>query len=269
MKLWAISDLHLGSDINRAALAALVPRPDDWLILAGDIGDTLGELAFAFETLGPRFARLIWVPGNHELWTEARAPDAPRGLARYQALVALARAHGVTTPEDAYPLWAGPGPKTVIAPLLLLYDYSFRPAAIPVESLFAWAAEAGIIASDERRLDTDPYPDIVHWCAARLGATERRLAEIPADASTVLVNHYPMRAADVILPRKPRYAPWCGTRATEEWHRRFRARAVVYGHLHVRMSRYVEGVHFQEVSLGYPRHWDRARPVDDYLRRIL
>ncbi|HVM80183.1 MAG TPA: metallophosphoesterase [Stellaceae bacterium] len=269
MNLWAISDLHLGSDVNRRAVEAIAPRPEDWLILAGDLGDSLAQLDLAFELLAPRFRRLIWVPGNHELWTERSPGHAERGVARYEALVRLARSRGVLTPEDPYPLWPGPGPKTLIAPLLLLYDYSFRPQDVPRERVLDWAAEAGIFASDERRLHKDPYEGAEEWCAARLALTERRLAEIPADAATVLVNHYPLRAEDVILPRKPRYAPWCGTHATALWHRRFRARAVVYGHLHVRASRFADGVHFQEVSLGYPRQWDQTRPADAYLRRIL
>ena len=102
-----------------------------------------------------------------------------------------------------------------------------------------------------------------------VGYSAEELAGIPADAATVLVNHYPLRFEDVIIPKKPRYAPWCGTRATADWHRRFRARAVVYGHLHLRASRYADGVHFQEVSLGYPRQWDQALPADAYLRRVL
>jgi predicted phosphodiesterase len=269
MKLWAISDLHIGIDVNRRAIEAVRPRPEDWLILAGDIGDSAAELSLGFEILGPRFARLIWVPGNHELWTEPRAPSAPRGAARYAALVELARRHGVTTPEDPYPLWLGPGPKTVIAPLLLLYDYSVRPPDLPRERVIAWAAEAGIVATDERRLDPAPFTDVAEWCAARLAASERRLGEIPADACTILVNHYPLRPEDVVLPRKPRYAPWCGTRATARWHQRYRARAVVYGHLHVRASRFADGAHFQEVSLGYARDWDQARGADPYFRRIL
>ncbi len=269
MKLWAISDLHLGIDVNRRALERVVPRPEDWLILAGDIGDSVAELELAFETLAPRFAKLIWVPGNHELWTEPRTPGAPRGAERYMALVELARRHGVTTPEDPYPLWPGRGPKTVIAPLLLLYDYSVRPAEVSRDGVIAWAAEAGIFAVDERRLDPDPYAGVADWCAHRLEVSARRLAEIPADARTILVNHYPLRPEDVVLPRKPRYAPWCGTRATADWHRRYRAHAVVYGHLHVRASRFADGVHFQEVSLGYARDWDQARGADAYFRRIL
>jgi predicted phosphohydrolase len=269
MKLWAISDLHLGIDVNRRALERVAPRPDDWLILAGDIGDSAADLALAFEVLAPRFARLVWVPGNHELWTEPRTPGAPRGAERYTALVELARHYGVVTPEDAYPLWPGPGPKTVIVPLLLLYDYSVRPAEVRRDSVVAWAAEAGIYAADERRLDPEPYDGIADWCADRLQISARRLAELPGDTQTILVNHYPLRPEDVVLPRKPRYAPWCGTRATADWHRRYRARAVVYGHLHVRASRFADGVHFQEVSLGYVRDWDQERGVDAYLRRIL
>jgi len=269
MKLWAISDLHLGIDVNRRAVERVAARPEDWLILAGDVGDSEAELALAFETLGPRFAKLIWVPGNHELWTDPRVPNAPRGVERYQALVRLAHGFGVTTPEDAYPVWPGHGPKTVIAPLLLLYDYSVRPAEVSREDVVAWAAEAGIVATDERRLDPAPFADVAEWCGSRLGSTERRLGEIPSEARTILVNHYPLRPEDVVLPRKPRYAPWCGTRATADWHRRYRARAVVYGHLHVRASRFADGVHFQEVSLGYARDWDQARGADAYIRRVL
>ncbi len=269
MNLWAISDLHIGIDVNRRAVEGIAPRPGDWLILAGDIGDSAAELALAFELLRPRFARLLWVPGNHELWTEPRSPEGARGVRRYEALVELARGHGVVTPEDPYPLWPGPGPRTVIAPLFLLYDYSVRPHEVPRDRVVEWAAEAGILAVDERRLGAEPFDDVAAWCAHRLELSERRLSEIPADARTILVNHYPLRPEDVVLPRKPRYAPWCGTRATADWHRRYRARAVIYGHLHVRASRFADGVHFQEVSLGYARDWDQSRGAHAYLRRIL
>ena len=267
MKLWAISDLHVASDVNRRAVVAMHAKPADWLILAGDVADSMRDLAFVFETLAPRFARLVWTPGNHELWRET-ADDAPGGVERYDALIRLARAHGVLTPEDPYPAWPEDG-ATLIAPLFTLYDYSVRPPEVRRGEVVAWAAQQGVFAADERRLETAPYRDVVEWCHARVAATARRLAAIPDDRRTVLIDHYPLRPEDVILPRKPRYAPWSGTRATADWPRRFRARAVVYGHLHVRASRFAEGVHFQEVSLGYPRHWDASRGIDSYLRRVL
>ena len=81
MKLWAISDLHLANRGNRAALVALPARPEDWLIVAGDVGETEAHLRLALELLIPRFARLLWVPGNHDLWTLADDPSPLRGEA--------------------------------------------------------------------------------------------------------------------------------------------------------------------------------------------
>ena len=94
MRLWALSDLHVGHRRALAAIESLRPRPDDWLILCGDVGDTLEQVETAFERLGPKFAQLVWVPGNHELWTLPRKSGL-RGVARYQALVDLQRTSNV------------------------------------------------------------------------------------------------------------------------------------------------------------------------------
>lgn len=49
MNLLAISDLHISHQANRKALRSMARRPRDWLILAGDIGDTEEQLADAFK----------------------------------------------------------------------------------------------------------------------------------------------------------------------------------------------------------------------------
>lgn len=272
MNLLAISDLHLGHHINRKALEFIEPRPQDWLILAGDIGETETELADAFALLRRRFARLIWVPGNHELWTTDDAPGSPqamRGQARYSALIALARSFGVVTPEDPYPIWPGSDQPIVVAPLFILYDYSFRPSDIARAEVVKWAAADGIISADETLLDAAPYADRVDWCAARAAQTAARLAALPPDYATVLVNHYPLEHAHAVLPRLPRFAPWCGTQLTAGWHSRFRAVAVIYGHLHARRCFEQDRVQFHEVSLGYPGQWNQRATINAYLRVIL
>ena len=103
MKLYAIGDLHLSFPANRIALDTFASHPDDWLILVGDIGESVDHLQLTFETLGPRFARLIWVPGNHELWTTRNG--GARGEEKYQSLVKCCRDYGVLTPEDPFVLW--------------------------------------------------------------------------------------------------------------------------------------------------------------------
>ena len=160
---------------------------------------------------------------------------------------------------------AGP---VLIAPLFLLYDYSFRPRHVRRDEVVRWARETGAACADEMMLHPDPFPDRESWCAARCKDTATRLASYPADLPKVLINHFPLEEQHAVLPRVPRFTPWCGTRRTRGWHRRFNACAVVYGHLHIRDTHWLDGVPFREVSLGYPQQWDRQRGIGAYLREV-
>jgi hypothetical protein len=269
MKLYAISDLHLGYEVNRRALASITGHPRDWLILAGDVGETAAHLELAFEILKPRFAQLVWVPGNHELWTLPSSKETARGRFKYDELVELCRSHHVLTPEDPYPIVTIGGKVVRVAPLFLLYDYSFRPRDVPMERAVEWASETGVVCSDEVLLHPDPYGGIAEWCRARCELTERRLKTFRNDLPTVLINHFPLREDLAKLPRIPRFSLWCGTRRTEDWHLRFNATVVVSGHLHIRSTSHRDGVRFEEVSLGYPRQWVGSTTLDRCVREIL
>lgn len=264
MKLLALSDLHVGLPANRAQLERLDPHPDDWLLVVGDVGETEEHLRFALSRLVPRFAQVVWVPGNHELWSSGE--PVLHGVAKYEHLVSICRAFGVLTPEDPWPVL--PGTELVLCPLFLLYDYSFAPPGMAPAEVVRWAADGGIVCVDEHRLRPDPYPSRQAWCAARLAQAEQRLAALGPDARTILVNHWPLRLDLCRLFRIPRFTPWCGTRATEDWHLRWRAELVVSGHLHMRATDWRDGVRFEEVSLGYPRQYDPDRGAPHYLRQV-
>ncbi len=268
-RLWAISDLHVGYEENRRAVQALESFPDDWLILAGDTGESPAHLDFVLRSLRPRFAQLIWTPGNHDLWTPRTLPPEQRGVAHYERLVALCRTYGVLTPEDPFARWPGDGPPRAIVPTFTLFDYSFRPASVSRENAVAWASMTGIRSADEDLLAPDPFATCDDWCAARVDYTEQRLADIPPDYRLIIANHFPLRAELAVLPRIPRFSIWCGTTRTSDWTGRFNIEAAVYGHLHLRSTRQIDGVRFEEVSLGYPKQWNQARPLSEYLRRIL
>ncbi|HEY0192908.1 MAG TPA: metallophosphoesterase [Kofleriaceae bacterium] len=268
MKLYAISDLHVGFEPNRQLWRTLPDHRDDWLILAGDLGETVEHLAATFDVALDRFARVFWVPGNHELWTLPGDHDGA-GEARYLRMVEYCRMRGVVTPEDAYVEWPGDASRAVIVPMFLLYDYSFHPDDVTDDQALAWARAAGLECTDEALLHFDPYPTRAAWCHARVAATRARLDALAADRPTVLINHFPLRRDLARLPAIPRFSIWCGTRLTESWHRDYRARAVVSGHLHIRSRRWIDGVRFEEVSLGYPRQRIGDRPIEFYLREIL
>jgi predicted phosphodiesterase len=276
--LLAISDLHVNHPRNREFVETLRPHSaGDWLIVAGDVGDSIADVEWAIGLLARRFEKVIWVPGNHELLTPrgvggrtGAAGEELRGEARYRRLVEVCRERGAVTPEDPYPRWEGDGGPALVAPLFLLYDYSFgRARFADKEAALRRAYETGVVCVDEFLLQPDPHPSREAWCAARVAATEARLEACPADLPKVLVNHFPLLESPTRVLRHPEFAQWCGTTRTADWHRRFGATAVVYGHLHIPVTTWHDGVRFEEVSLGYPREWAGRRWRRPGLRPVL
>ncbi|GAA0916871.1 metallophosphoesterase family protein [Virgisporangium aurantiacum] len=252
-RLLAISDLHVAYAENRAHASTLRPTSDDdWLLVAGDVAERVDDVEWTLSLLAERFARVVWAPGNHELWTSKNDPVQLRGVERYERLVEVCRSLGVITPEDPYVSWNG----VTIVPLFIGYDYTFRPEGTATkEEALEVAQNAGVICTDEYRLHPDPYPSRDAWCAARLASTRDRLAALTEPV--VFVNHYPLVREPTRVLRYPEFAQWCGTEHTADWHLRYNAACVVYGHLHIPRTTWYDGVRFEEVSVGYPREWRR------------
>jgi predicted phosphodiesterase len=272
-RLLATSDLHIGYGENREIVDGLRPESDtDWLIVAGDVGERSTDIDWALTLLSQRFHTVVWSPGNHELWTTKDDPLQIRGEERYQWLVARCRELGVHTPEDPYPVWQGPTGPMVVAPLFLLYDYSWRTPAAEGKSLeeaLRQAREAGVVCTDEYFLHPDPYPSRQAWCADRLKISTERLDAIPEDHGTILMSHWPLHRHPTAPLYWPEFALWCGSTKTEDWHLRYRAEIAVYGHLHIPRTTEADGVRFEEVSLGYPREWRKRARGAVPMRRIL
>ncbi|MFI0980738.1 metallophosphoesterase family protein [Streptomyces sp. NPDC021093] len=270
-RLLAVSDLHASVRGNKELVENLRPQsPGDWLVVAGDVAETAEEVHRTMAMLADRFETVVWTPGNHELWTLPSDGLGLRGEARYLHLVEMLGELGVVTPEDPYPVFrSAHGPRR-IAPLFLLYDYTWLPEGATSKAQgMAVAKETGLAFKDEALLHPDPYPSREAWCSARVAHTERRLAQVDdPDVPLVLVNHYPLVREPTRVLRHPHLAMWCGTRRTESWHRRFHVACVLYGHLHIPRRTVHDGVPFHEVSIGYPREWQRHGHPHGVLRRI-
>jgi hypothetical protein len=202
-----------------------------------------------------------------------------KGESKYMACIMAAKQYGVITPEDDFTTWTyisaeGKCEEALICPIFTLYDYSFRPAHVSREQAVDWAGEEGIRATDENLLHPDPYPTRDEWCARLVSQSETKLAAAQSlGLPLVIINHWPLREDTVYIPRVPRFSIWCGTTKTTNWHTRFNAKVVVTGHLHVRRTDWIDGVRFEEVSLGYPKQWAEAKEagndINDMLREIL
>ena len=220
--------------------------------------------------LKSRFAKVIWVPGNHELWTTAKDSVQMHGKARYDYLVDMCREIGVLTPEDPYPVWEGDGGPATVVPMFLLYDYSFLPdGATDKTDGLRIARDKNVVATDEFLLSSEPYATRDAWCRARLAETRARLDALDLSIPTILINHFPLVRQPTEVLYYPEFALWCGTTETADWHTRYNAACCVYGHLHIPRTTYYDGVRFEEVSLGYPREWQRRGLPDKLLRQIL
>lgn len=216
MSLWAISDLHVRFPEVLESIAAFPRQHGQWLAVAGDVGETEAHLTEALSLLRERFDVVLWVPGNHELWRQGPTEANQCAPEKYDRLVALCGRLGVLTPEDPWPSWPGEGDPTVLVPMFLLYDYSFRPPEVAEADALAWAIDGGVLCSDEAVLDPAPFPSRAAWCAERCRSTEARLQALPANTRTVLINHFPLRYSHAYLPRIPRFSLWCGTRRTDQ-----------------------------------------------------
>ncbi len=243
--LWAVSDLHVAVPGNRDLVDRLVHpgTAGDELIVAGDVAEDTATVLDTLGMLADRFRRVIWVPGNHELFS--RPGDRFRGEDRYRELVRGCRELGVVTPEDAYPQFGG----HTVVPMFTLYDHSWRDPSLTAAQALDAAAEKGVVFTDQVAIS--PYVDVPAWCRQRLGYTVRRLSR--TTGPTVLVNHWPLVREVTDRLNIPEIALWSGTRDTQDWPVRFRASTVVYGHLHIPVVREIGGVTHVEVSLGYPR----------------
>ncbi|MYW69881.1 metallophosphoesterase [Streptomyces sp. SID8379] len=254
--MWAVSDLHVGHPANQSVVDGLAAQhPDDWLLVAGDVADSSSRTQEVLADLRSRFRRVIWTPGNHELWTHPRDEDQSRGVARYAGLVDMCRKADVLTPEDEYATWRGPQREFLVVPVHVLYDYSFRDPGVALDDALEAAWEAGHVFGDEVLLHPDPYPTRQEWCRARVELTEERLAVAGQDRPMIVVNHYPLVEEPTRRMFSSHLAMWCGTRLTAQWHKRFPIHTVVHGHLHMPRSSVDDGVAIEEVSLGYPREW--------------
>jgi predicted phosphodiesterase len=237
MRVFALSDVHVDYDVNARWVGGLSMSDyrDDVLILAGDLTDTLPRLEWCLATLAARFKKVLFVPGNHDLWV---IRDDPRkdSLQKFDDVCAAVESSGASMQPFRERGLA-------IVPLLGWYDYSFGE---PGEELKAtWM--------DYRA------------CRWPSGFTEEKIAAYFAAFNDKQVTHVHEKVITYshFLPRidvMPWFIPGAsrllypilGSAGLDRQLRKLNATMHVYGHSHVNRHLQIDGVIYINNAFGYP-----------------
>jgi predicted phosphodiesterase len=238
MRIFAVSDLHLDYAANREWLEQLPLHEynDDVLILAGDVSDRFARLDHAFSALAKRFSTVLFVPGNHDLWTHRERMHS--SFEKLDAVLAAAHAHGLRTDIFRHG-------ELAIVPLLGWYDYSFGAADDYLKA--AWA--------DFRACHWPGYDDLAltKFFTRRNPAPESPTLQ---DARHVITFSHFLPRIDLMPERIPekhrKIYPVLGSTILEEQLRQLGSSVHVYGHSHVNRHVMLDGVTYINNAFGYP-----------------
>lgn len=236
-RVFALSDIHVDYDVNARWVRNLstLEYRDDILILAGDVTHKLTELATTLNALAVRFAKVLFVPGNHELWVIGEAPERT-SLQKFADVVAVAEGNGASMQPHRHDDF-------LIVPLLGWYDYSFGQPSDELHGMWmdyhACRWPAGFQPEDVAAHFTRLNGEIAVDGARRIITFSHFLPRIDLVPSYVSSRH---RLLDPVL----------GSARLERQLRRLGSRMHVYGHSHINRRVTLDGVTYINNALGYP-----------------
>jgi len=246
VRVFALSDVHADFEPNARWLRnlSLHDYQSDILILAGDVTDSLPLLEWCLGLVARRFHKVLFVPGNHELWT---LRDQPRtgSLEKFERIRGLV--HGAGASMETFTT-----SRLAIVPLLAWYDYSFGTPS--PELAEAWM--------DFHACRWPPECDVREITARFLKLNEGTLARPPLAPSpgtqeqlVISFSHFLPRAE--LVPKRTSalkldLSPVLGTDLLDCQVRQVKSTIHVYGHSHVNRRVDIDAVTYVNNAFGYP-----------------
>ena len=237
MRVFAVSDIHVDYEANAKWVGDLsvADYQDDVLILAGDVTDTRQLLEWTIGTLARRFRKVLFVPGNHDLWV-IREDRGKSSLQKFEEVRSAVESSGASTRT-----FRERG--VSIIPLLGWYDYSFGEPSEELRSIWM-----------DYRACRWPEGYTEREVTAHFAALNEGQAGGPGD-KVITYSHF--------LPRidlMPRYLPGAaqvlypilGSTQTDLQLRALGSSLHVYGHSHVNREVKIDGVNYINNAFGYP-----------------
>ena len=236
MRIFALSDIHVDYDANARWIAALstAEYQDDVLILAGDVTDTLPKLDWCLNTLANRFKKVLFVPGNHDLWVIRDEPHM-NSFQKFDEVAAVVKSSGASMQT-----FTERG--VSIVPILTWYDYSFGEPSDELRAVWM-DYRACRWPSDYSEKDIT-----AHFSALNDPFT-------PNGGKVITYSHFLPR-----LDLMPAYIPCVsrqlypvlGSTRLDRELRALKSSIHVYGHSHVNRRVTIDGVTYINNAFGYP-----------------
>lgn len=238
-RLFALSDIHVDFDENRAWVQQLsrFDYTDDVLLLAGDVSDFPHLLLDCLQQFSKCFHRVLFVPGNHDLWVE-RSQEGMDSLQKLGLIRRMAEDCGVL---------CGPWREgdLLCVPLQGWYDYSF--AAPSSRLLEAWMDFVACRWPEGMR-------EAAQICAHFLQQNE---ALLDLQATRIVSFSHFMPRPDLfpenVPPIRRLILPVLGSLGLDAQLRRLGSRLHLYGHSHLNRQVWRDGVLYVNNAFAYPR----------------
>jgi predicted phosphodiesterase len=237
VRVFALSDIHIDYDTNAKWVANLsvAEYRDDALILAGDVTDSRRLLDWCLSALAKRFRKVLFTPGNHELWV-IREDREMNSLQKFDEVRAVVESSGAS-------MQAFRERGVEIIPLLAWYDYSFGEPSEELRSMWM-----------DYRACRWPSGYTEEDVAAHFAAFNDKHVGV-AGATVITYSHF--------LPRidlMPEFIPYThkllypilGSTRLESQLRMLNSSIHVYGHSHVNRQVKIDGVTYINNAFGYP-----------------
>lgn len=232
MRLFATSDLHTDYKENFRWLQEISDSDyrDDALIVAGDISDRSEIIRDTLQLLRSKFRRLLFTPGNHELWV--------RGGVEYDSIEKLERVLQLcadldvsTSPVRFEHFW--------VVPLFSWYDGIFDPELNNAWADFHFCKWPSSVIS---------LPDyFLHLNQPHLKTY---------DAPVITFSHFLPRE-ELLPPKEYLRIDWLGSvsvcAALDTQIRQLGSTVHVCGHTHTRVDHVIDGVRYVQNAVRYPK----------------
>ncbi|HZQ48666.1 MAG TPA: metallophosphoesterase [Verrucomicrobiae bacterium] len=266
-RIFALSDIHVDYLENMLWTETLSPTDylNDVLILGGDVSCSLHGLRKALLCLKAKFGKILFVPGNHELWV--RREECPDSMTKLFRVVNLCKTLAVET-RPIKVGGAGDGEGVWIVPLFSWYR---RPEE-GSKSLFVtkkgedlnlnvwgddyftkWNGLNGAAVADiflqmnEKTLQQRFNAPIISFSHFLPRMELMFYSESEVDSASV-------ERGEIVMDANPsfNFSRVAGCAGLEEQIRSLGSIIHIYGHQHRNRERHFDGIRYISHCLGYP-----------------